>query len=94
MEDWKYYGAYSGCPQGGIISPILANIYLNELDSYVEKLKEEFDVRTPYRTTPEYRAICSKRHRLRKKAEQVMIAKRRKTLAVCHDCHQKIHHGF
>ena len=29
MEDWKYYGTYSGCPQGGIISPILANIYLN-----------------------------------------------------------------
>ena len=26
--------------------------------------------------------------------EQVMIAKQRKTLAVCHDCHQKIHHGF
>jgi len=26
--------------------------------------------------------------------EQVMIAKRRKTLAVCHDCHVKIHHGF
>ena len=32
MEDWKYYGTYSGCPQGGIISPVLANIYLNELD--------------------------------------------------------------
>lgn len=26
--------------------------------------------------------------------EQVMIAKRRKTLVVCYDCHQKIHHGF
>ena len=26
--------------------------------------------------------------------ERVMIAKRRKTLVVCHDCHQKIHHGF
>lgn len=26
--------------------------------------------------------------------EVVMIAKRRKTLVVCHDCHQKIHHGF
>jgi len=26
--------------------------------------------------------------------EQVMIAKRRKTMVVCHDCHQKIHHGF
>ena len=46
MEDWKYYGTYSGCPQGGIISPILANIYLNELDSYIEDLKKEFDVRT------------------------------------------------
>ena len=34
MEDWKYYGTYSGCPQGGIISPILANIYLNELDKF------------------------------------------------------------
>ena len=26
--------------------------------------------------------------------EIVMIAKRRKTLVVCRDCHQKIHHGF
>ena len=26
--------------------------------------------------------------------ERVMISKRRKTLVVCHDCHQKIHHGF
>lgn len=69
MEDWKYYGTYSGCPQGGIISPILANIYLNELDKYVEKLKEEFDNHAKYRTTPEYRRICSKRNYLRKKIE-------------------------
>ena len=26
--------------------------------------------------------------------EIVMIAKRRKTLVVCHECHQKIHHGY
>lgn len=25
--------------------------------------------------------------------EQIMIAKRRKTLVVCHDCHKKIHNG-
>lgn len=54
MEDWRYYGTYSGTPQGGILSPILANICLNELDVYVEKLKRDFDVRTPYRVTPEY----------------------------------------
>ena len=38
MEDWKFYGTYSGCPQGGIISPILANIYLNELDKKLTAL--------------------------------------------------------
>lgn len=36
VEDWKYHKTYSGTPQGGIISPLLSNIYLNELDRYVE----------------------------------------------------------
>lgn len=67
MENWKYYGTYSGCPQGGILSPILANICLNELDSYIERLKKDFDIRTPYRTTPEYKALERKRANLRGK---------------------------
>jgi group II intron reverse transcriptase/maturase len=36
MEDWRYHGTLSGTPQGGILSPLLANIYLNELDRFVE----------------------------------------------------------
>ena len=36
IQDWQYHNTYSGTPQGGIISPLLANIYLNELDKFIE----------------------------------------------------------
>jgi group II intron reverse transcriptase/maturase len=36
LEDWTFNKTLSGCPQGGVISPILSNIYLDKLDQYVE----------------------------------------------------------
>lgn len=57
LEDWQYHKTYSGTPQGGIISPLLANIYLHELDKYVMKLKTEFDTPNTEKITPEYREL-------------------------------------
>lgn len=36
LEAWQYHGTLSGSPQGAVVSPILANIYLSKLDHYVE----------------------------------------------------------
>ena len=49
LENWEYNITYSGTPQGSGVSPILANIYLNELDTFVEKLKLEYDRQDSYR---------------------------------------------
>lgn len=38
LEDWQYHRSYSGTPQGGILSPLLANIYLHELDTFIEEV--------------------------------------------------------
>jgi group II intron reverse transcriptase/maturase len=42
MEDGKYLDGDSGTPQGGVISPLLANIYLNELDWTLSQKKIRF----------------------------------------------------
>ena len=54
LEDLQYNATYSGTPQGGIISPLLANIYLHELDKFVLKLKKEFDAPGKKQYTAEY----------------------------------------
>lgn len=51
VENWKYNRTYSGTPQGGICSPILANIYLHELDMKFNEIKQRFDKpRSAYKT--------------------------------------------
>lgn len=36
-EQWKYHSTLSGTPQGAIVSPMLANIYLDKLDKFIEQ---------------------------------------------------------
>lgn len=67
LEDWQYHNTYSGTPQGGIISPILANIYLDKLDRYMEELKKRFDKGAERAVYPETYELEKKRGVLAKK---------------------------
>jgi len=70
LEDWKYHNTYSGTPQGGIISPVLSNIYLHELDCYVERLIGKFSKGKKRPANPEYTRLVNLKHRLRVEMRQ------------------------
>ena len=67
MEDNQVHQSYSGTPQGGIISPILANIYLDQFDKYMVEYKKRFDRGNKRAVNVEYRKLSDKRIRLKRK---------------------------
>ncbi|MBU5257256.1 reverse transcriptase/maturase family protein [Tissierella praeacuta] len=69
MEQWTYNETYFGIPQGSGCSPILANIYLNELDEFMNELKDKFDIGDSNRrkVSYEYESARGKAKRLKKK---------------------------
>lgn len=68
LEDWRWYATHSGCPQGGIASPVLSNIYLDRFDQYVEQ-----------RLLPEYNSGRRRRpHRAYQVVEYAIARARRR----------------
>jgi len=58
LEDWEYRETLSGCPQGGVVSPILSNIYLHKLDEFVEQeLIPQYTRGTGRKVNPVYKRL-------------------------------------
>jgi group II intron reverse transcriptase/maturase len=71
MEDWTVERTYSGTPQGGVVSPLLANIYLHELDLFMSEMKAGFDRGAKRRVNPAYKSAESAIRRLRRKIDAI-----------------------
>lgn len=70
IEDWKFQHTYSGTPQGGIISPLLANIYLDKLDKYIAEYINNFDKGEKRKRSRENESLINQRKYLRAKLKK------------------------
>lgn len=70
LEDWTFHRTYSGAPQGGVISPVLANIYLHELDKFITEMKARFDIGQRRRASLAALAATRKIQTARRKIER------------------------
>jgi group II intron reverse transcriptase/maturase len=84
LEDWHYHKTLSASPQGGVVSPILSNIYLDKWDTFVEQaLLPKYNQGETRRINPQYRLIYKRLYRRRKAGklkEAKALAKQLRTL--------------
>ena len=81
VGDWKYGRTLSGTPQGGVVSPVLANIYLDRLDKFVENVLIPAHTRgTDWRVNREYTRLSDRMAYHRKVGHHSLAAELRKQM--------------
>ena len=81
LEDWQYHDTLSGTPQGGVVSPILSNIYLHKLDEFVEREIIPRHTRGTRRAaSPAYSEVTARLRRARQHGDRAEARKLRRQL--------------
>jgi group II intron reverse transcriptase/maturase len=70
MENHTFRPTYSGTPQGGIISPLLANIYLDKFDKYLNEFGQRFETGKRRVVNPAYNQLSMERIYLSRKLKE------------------------
>jgi group II intron reverse transcriptase/maturase len=74
LEDWVWNATLSGAPQGGVVSPVISNIYLHKLDEFVEKTLIPEYTRAKLRArNPEYRKVEQAIVRARRRGDRAEV---------------------
>ena len=74
LEDWRWHATLSGCPQGGVASPVLSNIYLDRLDKFVEtQLLPQYNRGERRAPNPAYEQVTAAIRRARKCGDRTAV---------------------
>lgn len=79
LEDWTYHATLSGSPQGGVVSPLLSNIYLDRLDQFVANtLLPRYNRKAARRLNSAYNQVSGRAKYLAKTGRTAEAARLRK----------------